>query len=122
MSPEQVRGETADARSDIFALGLVLYEMATGQRAFRKPTSVETMTAILNDDPPPISQLAPSFSPGLQKIVNRCLAKDPDQRFQHASDLAFALEAVSDPSGIATAPVTFSRVSDRRPVLIGAVA
>jgi serine/threonine protein kinase/WD40 repeat protein len=98
MSPEQVRGEPADARSDIFALGLILYEMLTGKRAFRKQTSAETMVAILNEDPPPISQLSSSIPPGLQRIINRCLMKNPGQRFQHASDLAFALETLSDSS------------------------
>ena len=96
MSPEQVRGEPADVRSDIFAAGAVLYEMLTGKPAFRKATSAETMSAILNEDPPPVSQAALNLPPGLQKIVNRCLAKNPEQRFQHASDVAFALEATSD--------------------------
>lgn len=96
MSPEQVRGDSADARSDIFALGLVLYEMATSRRAFQKPTAAETMTAILNEDPSALSQIAKTVPLGLQKVINRCLAKNPDHRFQHASDLAFALEAVSD--------------------------
>jgi Tol biopolymer transport system component len=101
MSPEQVRGQTADARSDIFAVGVILYEMLTGKPAFRKATSAETMTAILNDDPPALSQTGIPVPPGLQKIVNRCLAKSPEQRFQHASDLAFALDALSDASGTA---------------------
>jgi serine/threonine protein kinase len=96
MSPEQVRGQVADARSDIFAVGVILYEMLTGKPAFRKGTSAETMTAILNEDPPAVSQLAPSVPPGLQKVVNRCLAKNPEKRFQHASDLEFALESMSE--------------------------
>lgn len=110
MSPEQVRGEKADHRSDIFALGTILYEMLTGQRAFRKATSAETMSAILNEDPSAVSQILPT-TPALQKIVHRCLEKNPEQRFQSASDLAFALEALSD-SGTSAAqlqPATSSR-------------
>jgi Tol biopolymer transport system component len=105
MSPEQVRGQVADARSDIFAVGVILYEMLTGKRAFHKATLVETMSAILNEDPPAISQLAPNLSPGLQKIVNRCLSKSREGRFQHASDLEFALEALSEASGTAMPPM-----------------
>src|SRR5450755_2638151 len=96
MSPEQVRGKAADHRADIFAFGAILYEMLTGRRAFKEPTSTETMTAILNDDPPGISQIAPGTPPGLLRIVHRCLEKNPEQRFQSASDLAFALEALSE--------------------------
>jgi eukaryotic-like serine/threonine-protein kinase len=96
MSPEQVRGRTADHRSDIFAFGTILYEMVTGKQTFRKPTSAETMTAILNEDPPSISQVTAATPPGLQRVVHRCLEKNPEQRFQSASDMAFALEALSD--------------------------
>ena len=101
MSPEQVRGKAVDHRTDIFAFGAILYEMLTGTRAFHRSTSAETMTAILNDDPPAISQLVQTIPPGLQRVVHRCLEKNPEQRFHSASDLAFALEALSDPSGAA---------------------
>ncbi len=101
MSPEQVRGRTADHRADIFSFGAILYEMLTGKRAFKRQTSAETMTAILNEDPPGISQVARSTPPGLQRVVHRCLEKNPEQRFQSASDLAFALEALSE-SGISS--------------------
>ncbi len=96
MSPEQVCGKTADHRVDIFAFGAILYETLTGKRAFQKPTSAETMSAILNEDPPGTSQLVRNLPPALHRIVHRCLEKNPEQRFQSASDLAFALEALSD--------------------------
>jgi eukaryotic-like serine/threonine-protein kinase len=96
MSPEQIRGKDLDHRSDIFSFGAILYELVTGKQTFHKPTSAETMNAILNEDPPSIAQLAPSTPPGLVRLINRCLEKNPDQRFQTASDLAFALEALSD--------------------------
>lgn len=120
MSPEQVRGKTADHRADIFALGAILYEMLAGRRAFEKPTSTETMTAILNEDPVSISQAAPNAPPGLQRVVHRCLEKNPEQRFQSASDLAFALEALSE-SGSSAIHVVDSR-SGSRWVWMAAVA
>ena len=95
MSPEQVRGQSADYRADIFAFGAILYEMLTGKRAFQKPTSPETMSAILNEDPPGISQIVASVPPALQRVVHRCLEKVPEQRFQSTTDLTFALEALS---------------------------
>ena len=103
MAPEQVRGEAADYRADFFAFGAVLYEMLTGKRAFQKPNSAETMSAVLNEDPPGISQIAPATPPALQRVVRRCMEKNREQRFQSASDLAFALEALSD-SEIRNAP------------------
>src|SRR5450631_604601 len=118
MSPEQVRGHTADSRADIFAFGAVLYEMLAGKRAFQRPTSAETMTAILNEDPPGISQIVQSTPPGLQRVVHRCLEKNPEQRFQSASDLAFALEAISESgiSGAVSTPAPIQRKS-RKPLL-----
>ena len=98
MSPEQVRGQSADDRADLFAFGAILYEMLTGRSAFHKSTSAETMSAILNEEPPVISQAVPKTPPSLQKVLQRCLEKSPQQRFHSASDLAFALEALSDTS------------------------
>ena len=106
MSPEQVRGEPADHRADIFSFGAILYEMLSGKRAFRKPTSAETMTAILHEDPSAISQISLAASPALVRVVHRCLEKNPEQRFQSASDLAFALEALSEPGSSSAAAVT----------------
>jgi len=125
MSPEQVRGKGVDHRTDIFAFGAILYEMLTGTRAFHRTTSAETMTAILNDDPPAISQLVQSIPPGLQRVAHRCLEKNPEQRFHSASDLAFALEALSE-SG-SSAPISVPAVGKRsrskiRAGLIGAAA
>src|SRR5215471_13905491 len=96
MSPEQVRGQMVDHRTDIFSFGTILYEVVTGQQPFREQTPAETMTSILNDEPPSILQVSPNTPPGLQRIAHRCLEKDPKQRFHSAHDLAFALEALSD--------------------------
>ena len=95
MSPEQVRGEQADHRSDIFALGAVFYEMLSGRRAFARGTALETMMAILKEDPPVLAGGPGAVTPAIDRIVRRCLEKNPLQRFQSASDIAFALEAVS---------------------------
>ncbi len=98
MSPEQVRGQALDHRADIFAFGAILYEMVMGKRTFQKATSADTISAILNEEPPPISQFAPDTPAGLQKVVHRCLEKKREQRFQSAADLAFALEVLADPA------------------------
>jgi eukaryotic-like serine/threonine-protein kinase len=95
MAPEQVRGDAADPRTDIFAFGAVLFEMVSGERAFRRDTAAETMTAVLKDDPPELSDPGRMISPALERIVRRCLEKNPEQRFQSARDLSFALSALS---------------------------
>jgi eukaryotic-like serine/threonine-protein kinase len=98
MAPEQVRGQNTDQRSDIFALGAILYEMATGRQTFQRPTCADTMSAILNEELPPIAQVSPDTPAALDRVIRRCLEKDASQRFQSASDLAFALEAIADPT------------------------
>ena len=92
MSPEQVRGTAADSRSDIFSFGAILYEMLAGSRAFKGGSSVETMHAILKEDPPEITLVNNKISPGAERVMRRCLEKNPKERFQSARDLAFALE------------------------------
>ncbi len=98
MSPEQVRGRSADARSDIFSFGAILYEMLSGKRAFHGDSAADTMSAILKEDPPDLSITNQSISPGLERIVRHCLEKNPEQRFHSAHDLAFDLEALSGTS------------------------
>jgi len=98
MSPEQVRGESIDLRSDIFSFGAVLYEMLTGKRAFKRETSAETMTAILREEPQALSDAGGLGPPELQRILARCLEKNVARRFQSASDLAFAIESLSGTS------------------------
>jgi Tol biopolymer transport system component len=117
MAPEQVRAEGADARSDIFAFGAVLYEMLSGVRAFRRETTAETMTAVLRDDPPELSDPGRQVSPALERIVRRCLEKNPEQRFQSARDLSFALGALSgtETSGVSRVPAPAPR---RVPILL----
>jgi len=96
MSPEQVRGHSVDARSDIFAVGCVLYEMLSGQHPFRRHTVIDTMSAILTDTPPPITTLEPDLPKALDHLLDRCLKKDRGERFESARDVAFALSAIGD--------------------------
>ncbi len=95
MAPEQVRGLAVDHRADMFSFGAVLYEMLSGERAFKGETAADTMTAILTKEPPELDTIRLSISPGLDRIVRRCLEKSPELRFQSANDLAFALETLS---------------------------
>ena len=116
MSPEQVRGQVVDARSDLFSLGCVLYEMVTGQRAFARNTAADTLAAILHDDPPkPVGSGTP-IPPELDRVIRHCLEKQPAARFHSAHDLAFALRAILSASGpvqAASAPAP----SHSRPIL-----
>jgi eukaryotic-like serine/threonine-protein kinase len=109
MSPEQVRGAPVDHRSDLFSLGAILYEMLSGQRAFKRDTAAETMTAILKEEPPELTGTNPGIAPGLDRIVHRCLEKEPEQRFQSASDLGFAIEALSGTSKSVAMPTPAPR-------------
>jgi len=122
MSPEQVRGIAVDHRSDIFVFGAILFEMLSGQRAFRRDTAAETMTAILKEDLPELTDLNRSISPGLDRIVRHCLEKNPDQRFQSARDLAFDLESLSPSSstslGKVGQPTAVQRVRRLQPAII----
>jgi non-specific serine/threonine protein kinase len=102
MSPEQARGQTADHRSDIFALGILLYEMLSGQRAFHRPSPAETTAAILRDDPPPFPA-GRALPRGIERLLRRCLSKRPEDRFHSAMDFVFALEAIGPGSAVATA-------------------
>src|SRR5438876_11413149 len=106
MSPEQVRGQAVDHRSDIFAFGAILYEMLSGRRAFHGESAADTMSAILKEDPPDLSDTNQNISPTLERLVNHCLEKNPEARFHSASDLAFALEAISGSSGVSSQTMT----------------
>ncbi len=125
MSPEQVRGQEVDQRTDIFALGAILYEMLSGQRAFHGDSSVETMNAILKEDPPEFEGETLRVSPAVERIVRRCLEKDPGQRFQSAKDLMFSIEAISGSAQSSSAVVASPAIGSGRkwmPLAVGLVA
>ncbi len=113
MSPEQVRGQDLEQRSDIFSFGLILYEMLAGQRAFQKKSFAETMSALANEEAPDLSELNSKVTPQLDKIVRRCLEKKPERRFQTASDLGFALETLSTPGSAGVSPATSAGTAAR---------
>src|SRR5499427_5846072 len=96
MSPEQASGQPVDFRSDQFSLGAILYEMATGKRAFLRKTGAETLVAIIREEPEPLAQLAPQAPAPVRWIVERCLAKDPDERYASTKDLARDLRTLRD--------------------------
>src|SRR5213594_1892671 len=116
MSPEQLKGQPADHRSDIFSFGAILYEMLSGKRAFRGDSMAETMSAILREDPPDLSETNKTVSPALERVVRHCLEKNPAERFHSARDLAFAIESLSGSavsSGQTTSTEALTATTDR---------
>jgi eukaryotic-like serine/threonine-protein kinase len=114
MAPEQVRAQTVDHRADIFSLGTLLYEMLSGRRAFQGDTTADTMTAILKETPPELAESSRAIPPALDRVVIRCLEKNPARRFQSASDLAFALQSLSTDSRVGSSPAIAAASAERR--------
>ena len=122
MAPEQLEGVEADARTDIFALGALLYEMATGRRAFDGKTKTSLIAAIVGGEPKPIRDLQPLTPPAFEHVVEKCLAKDPDQRWQSASDVASELEWISSASTQSQAAIEMTRPKSRRALFVSLLA
>ena len=120
MAPEQIRAAPADHRSDIFAFGLVFYEMLTGRPAFRADSAIETMSAILKADPPRMADHAANLPPDLERIVLHCLEKNPEERFQSIHDIAFHLETTSGTSTARALPAPASRLRLVKQLAVGA--
>jgi len=126
MSPEQARGEATDARTDIFSFGAVFYEMLSGRRAFDGESAADTLSAILKEHPPELGQVVQGINVSVERIVERCLEKNKDDRFQSAQDLAFALDTITSTTGSATIAAAPAKQRIWRPLeallLIGAAA
>jgi eukaryotic-like serine/threonine-protein kinase len=119
MAPEQVRGQPVDHRADLFSFGAIFYEMLTGQRAFRRASSVETMNAVLNEDPPEVSDTGAHVPAALERIVRRCLEKNPEERFHSAHDVALVLESLSAASDASTPGIVATGEKRRLPAGAG---
>src|ERR1700757_3573260 len=100
MSPEQARGQPTDARSDIFSFGAVLYEMITGKPAFQRHTKADSISSVLNQQPPAITKIVRGAPAGLQRVIDRCLEKQPERRYPNAAELASALQTLPRTSRI----------------------
>ncbi len=121
MSPEQARGKAVDARSDLFAFGITLYEMATGRRPFQGASHTDTLSAILRDQPTPAGKINPKISPALEKVIGRCLEKDPERRYQSAREIQRDLELLKAPVPLLATLLRLA-LPRRRPLALAGIA